>query len=145
MTGKFAVKTQIGNFYGVSPDMKLKQTIQRSKKSCCWHYWSNSAIIICHRMGTYLSWSASYFCDVYLNIISAGLSFRETNLHHELGASLYKLMNGSVNKTYRFISERGNLYLTSQYLKLYHLTTGQCVNETDSKKLLEYFEHGEKT
>ena len=54
-------------------------------------------------------------------------------------------MNESVNKTYRFISERRNPYLTLRYVKLHHLTTGQCVNETDSKKLLEYFEHGEKT
>ena len=36
-------------------------------------------------------------------------------------------------------------YLTSQYVKLRHLTMGQCVNETDSSKLLEYFEHGKKT
>ena len=64
---------------------------------------------------------------------------------HELGSSLYKLRNEKVNKTYRFISERGNPYLTSQYVKLHHLTTRQCVNETDSKKLLEHFEHGEKT
>ena len=63
---------------------------------------------------------------------------------HELGSSLYKLRNEKVNKTYRFISERANPYLTSQYVKLHHLT-GQGVNETDSKKLLEYFEHGEKS
>ena len=69
--------------------------------------------------------------NVYQNITSAGLSFRETNLHHKLGGSLYKLINESVNKTYRFISERENLYLTSQYVKLHHLRTGQCVNEKD--------------
>ena len=73
--------------------------------------------------------------SVYQNITSAGLSFRETNLHHELGGSLYKLMNESVNKTYRFITERGNPFLTSQYVKLHHLATGQCVNETDSKRI----------
>ena len=33
MKGKFDVKTQIGNFNGVSPDMNLEQTIQRSKTS----------------------------------------------------------------------------------------------------------------
>ena len=33
MKGKFLVKTQTGNFNVVSPDMKLEQTIQRSKKS----------------------------------------------------------------------------------------------------------------
>ena len=31
--GKFVVKTLNGNFNAVSPDMKLEQTIQRSKKS----------------------------------------------------------------------------------------------------------------
>ena len=81
---------------------------------------------------------------VYQNISSGELSFRETNLYLELRDSLYKLVNESVNKTYRLISERGNPYLTSQYVKLHHLATGQCVNETDSKKLLEYFEHGKK-
>ena len=33
MKGKFAVKTKKGRFNAVSPDIKLEQTIQRSKKS----------------------------------------------------------------------------------------------------------------
>ena len=32
MKGKFVVKTKKGSFNAVSPDMKLEQTIQRSKK-----------------------------------------------------------------------------------------------------------------
>ena len=49
-------------------------------------------------------------------------------------------------KILNFISERGNTYLASfTTCKLYHLTTGQCVNDMESKKLLEYFEHGEKS
>ena len=141
---KLLVKTQIGNFNRLSPDMILEQTIQSSKKYA-------AGIIGQIRQLSYVTeWGLIYYevvaiSNVYQNIISGGLSFRETNLHHELGGSLYKLMNESVNKTYRFISERGNPYLTSQYGKLHHLTTGQCVNETDSKKLLEYFEHGGKT
>ena len=141
---KLLVKTQIGNFNRLSPDMILEQTIQSSKKYA-------AGIIGQIRQLSYVTeWGLIYYevvaiSNVYQNIISGGLSFRETNLHHELGGSLYKLMNESVNKTYRFISERGNPYLTSQYGKLHHLTTGQYVNETDSKKLLEYFEHGGKT
>ena len=133
MLGKFVVKTQIGNFNGVSPNFKLEQTVQRSKKS--------AAGIIGHtRQLSYVTeWELIYYevlaISVYQNITSAGLSFRETNLHHELGGSLYKLMNESVNKTYRFITERGNPFLTSQYVKLHHLATGQCVNETDSKRI----------
>ena len=142
--GKFVVKTQIGNFNGVPPDMKLEQTIKRSKKSA-------ADIIGQTRQLLYVTeWKLIYhevlaISNIYQNITNFGLSFWETNLHYESGGSLYKLMNESVNKTYRFISERGNPYLTSQYGKLHHLTTGQCVNETDSKKLLEYFEHGGKT
>ena len=102
MTGKFVVKPQIGNFSGVFPDMKLEQTIQKSKKSA-------AGIISQTRQLSYVTeWELIYhevlaISNVYENITSAGLSFRETNLHHELGGSLYKLMNESVNKTYRFI------------------------------------------
>ena len=102
MKGKFVVKTQIGNFNGVSLDMKLEQTIQRSKKCA-------AGIIGQTRQFSYVTeWELIYhevlaISNVYENITSAGLSFRETNLHHELGGSLYKLMNESVNKTYRFI------------------------------------------
>ena len=102
--------------------MKREQTIQRSKKS--------AGIIGQTRQLSYVTeWELIYHevlavSNVYQNITSAGLSFRATNLHPELGGSLYKLMNESVNKTYRFISERGNPYLTSQYGKLHHLTTG---------------------
>ena len=144
MKGKFVAKAQIGNFNGVSPDMKLEQTIQRSKKSA-------AGIIGQTPQLSYVTERELIFhevlaiSDVYQNMTSAGLSFWEINLHHELGSSLYKLMNESVDKIYRFISERGNPYLTSQYVKLHNLTTGWCVDETDSKKLLEYFEHGEKT
>ena len=142
MTGKFVVKPQIGNFNGVFPDMKLEQIIQKSKKSAA------GIIGQTRQLSHVTEWELIYHevlaISVYQNITSAGLSFRETNLHHKLGGFLYKLMNESVNKTYWFISERGNPYLTSQYVKLHHLRTGQCVNETDSKKLLEYFKHGEK-
>ena len=120
---KLLVKTQIGNFNRLSPDMILEQTIQSSKKYA-------AGIIGQIRQLSYVTeWGLIYYevvaiSNVYQNIISGGLSFRETNLHHELGGSLYKLMNESVNKTYRFISERGNPYLTSQYVKLRHLTMG---------------------
>ena len=72
-------------------------------------------------------------------------------IYHEVlaisnGGSLYKIMNESVNKTFNFISERRNLYLATQHVKLYHLTTGQCVNEMGSKKPLEpHVQHGGKS
>ena len=95
---KLLVKTQIGNFNRLSPDMILEQTIQSSKKYA-------AGIIGQIRQLSYVTeWGLIYYevvaiSNVYQNIISGGLSFRETNLHHELGGSLYKLMNESVNKT----------------------------------------------
>ena len=103
--------------------MKLEQTIQKSKKSA-------AGIIGQTQQLSYVTeWELIYhealaISNVYQNFTSARLSFRETNLHHELRGSLYKLMNESVNKAYRFISERENPYLISQYVKLHHLTTG---------------------
>ena len=103
--------------------MKLEQTIQKSKKSA-------AGIIGRTRQLSYVAeWELIYhealaISNVYQNFTSAGLSFRQTNLHHELRGSLYKLMNESVNKTYRFMSERENPYFIPQYVKLRHLTTG---------------------
>ena len=75
--------------------------------------------------------------SVYQNITSARLSFWKNKLHHEFGDSLYKIISKSINKTFKFISERENPYLALQCAKLHHLTTGQHVNEMDSNKLLE--------
>ena len=138
MKGKFVLKTQISNFNEVSPDMKLEQTTRRSKKCA-------AGIIGQTRQLSYVTeWELLYhevlaISNVYQNITSAGLRFPESNLHYELGGSLYKLMNESVNKTYKFVSETGNPYLTSQYVKLHYLTTGQRVNETDYKKITWIF------
>lgn len=54
-------------------------------------------------------------------------------------------MNESVSKTINFISEWKSPYLASQHIEQHHQTTGKCVHEMDSKKLLEYFKHGEKS
>ena len=92
MKGTFVVKTQIGNFNGLSPDMKLEQTIQWSKKSV-------AGIIGQTRQLSYVTeWELIYhevlaISNVYQNITSARLSFRETNLHHELEGSLYLYTN----------------------------------------------------
>ena len=83
MKGKFDAKNQIGNFSGESPDMKLEQTIQRSKKSA-------AGIIGQTRQLSYVTERELIYhgvlaiSNVYQNITRAGLSFRETNFHHKL-------------------------------------------------------------
>ena len=84
--GKFAVKTNKGSFNAVSLNMKLEQTIQRSKKS-------TSGIIGQSRQTSYVTeWELVYhdilaISNIFTSITSHSLGFRETDLHHELSGS----------------------------------------------------------
>ena len=85
--GEFVVKGKPGTFNNVSPDMKLEQTIQRSKKS-------QSGIIGQTRQNNYVTeWELVYheilnISNLFHGVTSSRLSFRETDLHHELGGSI---------------------------------------------------------
>ena len=72
MTGKFVVKTKKGSSNAVLLDMKLEQTIQRSKKS-------TSGIIGQSKQTSYHEIIA--VSNIFTNITSHGLGFRETDLH----------------------------------------------------------------
>ena len=79
-------------------------------------------------------------------ITSSRLSFRVTDLHHELGGSISTLLNESTRKVATFLVEIGNPYLvtSSSITKLHHFTTGQCVNENDANHIISFIEDGNK-
>ena len=140
------MKGKPGTFNAVSSDMKLEQTIQRSKKS-------QSGIIGQTRQNNYMTeWELVYheilnISNLFHGITAAGwLSFRETDLHHELGRSVSTLLNESTRKVTNFLAERGNPYLvtSSSITKLHHFTTGQCVNENDANRIIIIIEDGNK-
>ena len=74
------------------------------------------------------------------------MSFRETDLHHELGGSISTLLNESTRKVITFLVERGNPYpvALSSITRLHHFTTGQCVNENDANRIISFIEDGNK-
>ena len=78
MEGKFVVKTKCESFNAVSPDMKLEQAIQRSKKS-------SGGIIGQTRQDSYISeWELVYhevlsISNCYNSLTSAEYSSRETS------------------------------------------------------------------
>ena len=138
MEGKFVVKSKDGTFNAVSPDMKLEQTIQRSKKS-------PGGIIGQTRQDSYISeWELVYheilaISNNYHDLTSAELSFRETDLHHELGGNVNKMLHSCVQKAVSFIDTRGNPFELTHASKLHHFTTGQCVPDQEAERLLNLF------
>ena len=143
--GEFVVKGKPGTFNAVSPNRKLEQTIQRSKKS-------QSGIIGQTRQNNYVTELELVYHEIlnisnlFRGINSSRLSFRETDLHHELGGSISTLLNESIRKVTTFLAERGNRYLvtSSSITKLHHFTTGQCVNKNDANRIIIIIEDGKK-
>ena len=125
--------------------MKLEQTIQRSKKS-------QSGIIGRTRKKNHATeWELVYdeilnICNLFHGITSSRLSFRETDLHHELGGPISTLLNKSTRKVTTFSTERENPYLMtpSSMAKLHHFTPGQCVNENYANRIISIIEDGNK-
>ena len=127
---EFVVKGKQSTFSDVSPDMKLEQTIQRLRKS-------QSCMIGQTGQNNYVTeWELVYYeilniSNLFHGTASSRLSFRETDVHHELGGSISTLRNESTRKVIRFLAERGNPYLvtSSSITKLHHFTISQYVNE----------------
>ena len=108
--GEFVVKGKPGTFNAASPGMKLKQTIQRSKKS-------QPGIIGQTRQSNYMTeWELVFheilnISNLFHGITSSRLSFRETDLHHELCGSTSTLLNESTRKITTFLAEEEILIL----------------------------------
>ena len=90
--GEFAAKGKPGTFNAVSPDTKLEQTIQRSRKS-------QSGIIGQTWQNNYVTeWELVYhkilnISNLFHGITSSRWSFREIDLHYELGGPFSTLLN----------------------------------------------------
>ena len=140
--GKFVVKTKPGFYKSVAPDMKLEQSIQRSKKS-------PGGIIGQTKHQAYVTeWELAYhevlaISNCYSNITKSVLV--ETDaipLHKELSSNKILEYREAVEKVVTFIKERGNPYETFTSNKLHHFTSGLLVDPTTSSKILQYFDKG---
>ena len=111
MAGKFVVQTSPGRFCGVALEMKLEQTIQRSKKS------HNRIIDQTSNEAYILQWKLMYhevleICNVYseLTEVKCGYSEVELPLYHELHGTIKIQINEAVAKVVRFITRQNNPY-----------------------------------
>ena len=92
LSGHFVVKTNTGSFNRVVPDMKLEQTIQRSKKR------SGGMIGETSNKKFVIEWDLAYheirsICNVFQNISNGVIDFRDTDLHHEFSGNLNLELN----------------------------------------------------
>ena len=90
--------------------MKLEQTIQRSIKSesgiigqTCQLNYSTEWELVYHKVETII--------NLYHNLTSSRLRFHETDLHHEIGGTIFTLLNNSVKN----VTERDTPFLMSKF------------------------------
>ena len=144
LKGNFVVKTNPGRFNAVAPDMKLEQTIQRSKKS-------SSGIIGQTRQVDYVSeWEVVYhevlsISNAFRNLTMSNIGSRECELHHELGGNHLMNYNKQLLKVTNFVRGRGNPFVigqgnpsTGQVVKLHNIFTGASVVDLVAERLLNF-------
>ena len=145
MQGHFVVKQSNREFNAVAPDMKLEQTIQRSKKSV-------KGIIGQTRQVAYVSqWEIVYHeiiavSNSFRQFINAEVGCRGTVMYimnHELGGNVSGRLSSCVKKIYDFIAAGGNPYVIRETgSKLHHFITGQLVTPEYAVRLLSFMENG---
>ena len=79
----------------------------------------------------------------FLEITKLGaINDSDLNLHHELSGGYSELFSKSVQKVATFINKKGNPFKKKSSVSLFNFCTGQTVLPEVSKKLLDYFIHG---
>ena len=135
--GKSVVKTNAGYFKAVAADMKLEQSIHRSKND-------PREIIGQTKHQAYVTeWELAYhevlaISKSYGEISESVLANTDANLlYKELrNRNIWEYIE-AVNKFFLFIKERSNIPMN-----LYHFTSGQLVDPEISAKILEFFDKG---
>ena len=140
--GISVVKTNAGYFKAVAADMKLEQSIHRSKND-------PGEIIGQAKHQTYVTeWELAYhevlaISKSYGEIWESVLANTDANLlYKELRNRNIWEYKEAVNKFFLFIKERSNPYESTIPMNLYHFTSGELVDPEISAKILEFFDKG---
>ena len=139
MEGKFIVKTSAGFFKGVAPDMKLVQSIQRSKKGA-------GGIIGQTKQNTFVTeWELAYHevLDIrksYSNITRSILAETDaTTLNKKLRSKNMNEYYEAVKQAVDFLNKRSNPYKVVGSVKLHHFISKQVVPGDNSDCILSVF------
>ena len=144
--GHFAVRTTLGKFNAVAPDLRLEQSIQRAKKSA-------SGVIGQTRKTNYVTvWELIYhevlaISNAFEMLIDANvMSHSDTNItHHSMrGKSDRNQFSTNIYSLLRYVRDKGNPWLISPVtpLGLHNISTKQLVHPDVGKRLLNLLENG---
>ena len=126
MLRKFVVQTEHGGFKANSPDMRLEQSTQMSKKS-------TGGIIGQTKQKAYITeWELIYhgrqpISNCFTELMQPEIS-NMIQGHHELYGKSAQNFNESVDKVTSFLSSRGNPYSFAIPSQLHNCTSGQLVS-----------------
>ena len=130
---------QTGFFRTVGADMKLKQTIQRSKKG------SGGVIDQTKQEAFVTELEFLSISKCYKEITGSQLANSDADRpHRELSSRSIAEYHEAANKVINFMKNKGNPYLASAKTNLHHFTTDQIVPQNNAEKLIDYFEHRQK-
>ena len=127
-------------FSGVSPDMKLEQTIRRVQKS-------SSGIIGQTRWISYVSkWEVVYneiiaISNTFRRLTNSTLGESESELHHELDGNYAKVFNAQVTNITNFLVARGNSYLPESQPQLRNIISSVHASESATQQLIEFYQN----
>lgn len=144
LLGKFVVKTDSCRSTAVSPDMKLEQTIQRSKKS------TGGIIGQTHKEAYVTEWELIYheilaITNCFNDLTKTDQSHSDTSEplpHHEVKGNLKADIHEAVAKVFNFIEEKGNPFILPAPPKLYVFSTCLIIADEIAKKYINFFEDG---
>ena len=138
--GLFVVKTIPGSFRAKSPDMRLEQTIQRSKTS------PDGNIGQTRKLSYVSEWEL-----VYHEMLAISNSFSDIIQpdaikdigavpHHELKGSYSSQINISIERVAEFLERRGNPFQSAALAPHHILSTGEMVPQEVTD--IGFFSHG---
>ena len=123
-----------GSFRANSPDMRLKQTIQRSKK-CFGGIIGQTRKLLFYKILAI----SKYFSDI---IQPGAIEDYRNVLHHQLKGSYSSQINISIVRVAEFLEKRGNPFRPAAIAPLHNLSTGEMVPQEVTDRFIGFSSHG---
>ena len=138
--GYFVINGSHRKFSGLSPNMKLEQTIQLAQKS-------SSSIIEQTRLISYVSkWEVVYheilaISNTFRRRTNSTLRASESEPHRELDVNYAKVFNAQVTNSTNFLITRGNPYLLESQPQLHNIISSVLTSEGATQQLTKFYKN----
>ena len=144
MKGYFVINESHRKFSGMSPDMKLEQTIQRAQNS------SSGIIGQTSRISYVSEWKVVYheilaISNTFRRLTNSNPGASESELPHELDGNYAKVFNAQVRNITNLLIARGNPYLPENQPQLRNIISSVHASEGATQQLKEFYTNSVKS